>query len=247
MATINQATIMKNKQETQEYYEFLISNTDNEDIKNFLMRFTAEDFIEEHYDEEDPVLSEEEEEEEDPHLPDTDDEEEVDEEGEQIKTIIEQNIKRTQEENEEQEFSNPWAGMELDELLKKHKMTMEDLDTMIELKKESEKKPTKKKEKKEKKGGGGKAKGREAEFRFIAEKGGIIEHKLKGHTAEATYIGNEKFRFIFNGDTKIAKISGFCKAHAEELIRTGTPCSLAYNGWDACNIKGWGNKGQWGQ
>ncbi len=245
MATINQATIMKNKQETQEYYEFLISNTDNEDIKNFLTE-NFEDFMEEHYDEEDPVLSEEEEEEEDPHLPDTDDEEEIDEEGEQIKTIIEQNIKMTQKENEEGE-ARLQAGMELDELLKKHKMTMEDLDTMIELKKESEKKPTKKKEKKEKKGGGGKAKGREAEFRFIAEKGGIIEHKLKGHTAEATYIGNEKFRFIFNGDTKIAKISGFCKAHAEELIRTGTPCSLAYNGWDACNIKGWGNKGQWGQ
>ena len=126
-------------------------------------------------------------------------------------------------------------------------MTMEDLDTMIQLKKDMWKPYPKKKEKKENENRGGKAKGREAEFKFIEEKGGIIEHKLKGHIAEATYIGNEKFRFIFNGVEKIGKISGFCKAHAEELIRTGTQCSLAYNGWDACNIKGWGSKGQWGQ
>lgn len=126
-------------------------------------------------------------------------------------------------------------------------MTMEDLDTMIQLKKDMWKPYPKKKEKKENEKRGGKAKGREAEFRFITEKGGIIEHKLKGHIAEATYIGDEKFRYIFNGVEKTGKISGFCKAHAEELIRTGTQCSKAYNGWDACNIKGWGSKGQWGQ
>ena len=123
-------------------------------------------------------------------------------------------------------------------------MTMEDLDTMIKLKKDMWK-PYKKKEKKENENRGGTAKTRDAEFRFIEEHGGIIQHKLKGHIAEATYIGNEKFRYTFNGVTQTTKISGFCREHAKELNRTGSKCSLAYNGWDACNIKGWGGKGQW--
>lgn len=136
------------------------------------------------------------------------------------------------------------------ESLKKHKLTIEDLARINAEHEAITKKPKATKPKKSRDNGqtgrGGVAKAREAEYRFIEEKGGVIQHKLKGHTAEATYIGDEKFKFTFNGVEKTAKISGFCKAHAEELIRTGTQCSLAYNGWDACNIKGW-NKGDWGQ
>ena len=137
--------------------------------------------------------------------------------------------------------------------LKKHKMSEADLDRIIAERAAINKKPkatktTKPKKQPGEKGRGGVAKAREAEFKFIEENGGIIQHKLKGHIAEATYIGDEKFRYTFNGVEKTGKISGFCKAHAEELIRTGTQCSLAYNGWDVCNIKKqFAVKGEWGQ
>ena len=75
-----------------------------------------------------------------------------------------------------------------------------------------------------------------------------IEHCYKGHTAYATYVGNQNFKYAPDNlaEPFQGKISGFCRAHVDYLIDTGKidTGSLAWNGWDACGLKG-GKKGEW--
>ena len=78
-----------------------------------------------------------------------------------------------------------------------------------------------------------------------------IEHCYKGHTAYATYVGNQNFKYVpgyphSDAAYWIGKISGFCREHVDYLLDTGKidTGSLAWNGWDACGLKG-GKKGEW--
>ena len=137
-------------------------------------------------------------------------------------------------------------------MMKKYKMSNSELDELIQLRDNiNPQKPKKVKQPPKKKPGetgrGGVAKERHAEFRWIEEHGGVIQHVLREHYAEATYAGNEKFTYTFNGVTKTSKISGFCTAHSLYIstlpqydFKAGA--KHAYNGWDVCAIKD-GEKG----
>ena len=68
-----------------------------------------------------------------------------------------------------------------------------------------------------------------------------VQHKFKGITATALYVGpGNKFHYRSpDGDyDKEAGISAFPVAHIEYLIRAGliTTGSLSWNGWDCCNL-----------
>ena len=70
-----------------------------------------------------------------------------------------------------------------------------------------------------------------------------VQHKFKGITATAIYVGpGNKFQYRSpDGDyDKEAGISAFPVAHIKYLLRAGliTTGSLSWNGWDACNLPG---------
>jgi hypothetical protein len=147
------------------------------------------------------------------------------------------------------------AKKQFNDMMKKYKMTEEELDYLIKLRDNiNPQKPKKEKQAPKKKPGetgrGGVANNRDDEFKFIEEHGNQIWHKLKGDIAWATYIGGEKFTYEFDGVKMTSKISGFCKAHSISLEKNGTyfkpGCKHAYNGWDVCGTKG-SDKGWWGK
>ena len=70
-----------------------------------------------------------------------------------------------------------------------------------------------------------------------------VQHKFKGITATAIYVGpGNKFQYRSPDGVhdKEAGISAFPVAHIKYLLRAGliTTGSLSWNGWDACNLPG---------